>query len=68
MYARKPKELKHKERNTKIMAAYDLCRAEGDTPTISTLAAYLGISPQTVRNYVDQHTELKRENGVVSRI
>ena len=68
MYARKPKKLKHKERNTKIMAAYDLCRAEGDTPTISTLAAYLGISPQTVRNYVDQHPELKRENGVVSRI
>ncbi len=68
MNARKPKEKKQKERNSRLEAAVDICSANGDTPTITTLADYLGVSKQSVRNMVDAHDGFTRENGVVSRV
>lgn len=66
MNARKPKEQKLRERKRRLEAAYDICSADGPV-TISTLAEYLGVSNQSVRNGVDEHPGFCRENGIISR-
>lgn len=66
MNARKPKEQKLRERKRRLEAAYDICSVDGPV-TISTLAEYLGVSNQSVRNGVDEHPGFCRENGIVSR-
>lgn len=64
MNARKPKVQKLRERKRRLEAAYDICAVNGPV-TISTLAEYLGVSLQTVRNSVDEHPNFSREGGEI---
>ena len=67
MNARKPKEQKLLERKRRLEAAYDICAADGPV-TVSTLAEYLGVSAQTIRNSVDEHPGFIRKGGEISRV
>ncbi|MCI6228824.1 MAG: AAA family ATPase [Clostridiales bacterium] len=67
MNARKSKEQKLMERKRRLEAAYDICAADG-TVTVSTLAEYLGVSVQTIRNSVDEHPLFSRSGGEVHRV
>ena len=67
MNARKSKEQKLKERKRRLEAAYDICAADGPV-TVSTLAEYLGVTNQSIRNSVDEHPGFTREDGVISRV
>ncbi len=67
MNARKPKEQKLRERKRRLEAAYDICMVNGPV-TVSTLADYLGVSQQTIRNSVDEHPGFTRMGGEISRI
>ena len=66
MNARKSKEQKLRERKRRLEAAYDICAADGPV-TVSTLAEYLGVSIQTIRNSVDEHPGFTRQNGEVTK-
>ena len=66
MNARKSKEQKLRERKRRLEAAFDICAANGPV-TISTLAEYLGVSQQTIRNSVDEHPEFARNGGEITR-
>ena len=67
MNARKSKEQKLMERKRRLEAAYDICAADGPV-TVSTLAEYLGVSVQTIRNSVDEHPLFSRNGGEVNRV
>lgn len=67
MNARKPKEQKLRERKRRLEAAFDICAADGPV-TVSTLAGYLGVSQQTIRNSVDEHPGFARKGGEISRV
>lgn len=67
MNARKSKEQKLRERKRRLEAAYDICAADGPV-TVSTLADYLGLSAQTIRNSVDEHPGFTRKGGEISRV
>ena len=66
MNARKSKEQKLRDRKRRLEAAYDICAVDG-TVTISTLANYLGVSLQTVRNSIDEHPLFSRSGGEVRK-
>lgn len=66
MNARKSKEQKLRDRKRRLEAAYDICAADGPV-TVSTLAEYLGVSVQTIRNSVDEHPQFSRNSGEVRR-
>lgn len=68
MNGRKSKEQKLKERKHRLEAAVDMLLAKGETPTIKALSDYLGVHANTIRNSVDEHEGLIRENGVVRRV
>jgi len=67
MNARKTKEQKLRERKRRLEAAFDICAADGPV-TVSTLADYLGVSLQTIRNSVDEHPGFARKGGEISRV
>lgn len=67
MNARKTKEQKLRERKRRLEAAFDICAADGPV-TVSTLAEYLDVSQQTIRNSVDEHPGFTRKGGEISRV
>ena len=69
MNARKSKEQKLRERHHRLEAAFDILESSGELVTVRTLAEYLGVNNQTVRNMIDEHTafERDRKTGAVTR-
>lgn len=67
MNARKSKEQKLRERKRRLEAAYDICSVDGPV-TVTTLAEYLEVSAQTIRNSVDEHPGFTRKGGEISRV
>lgn len=67
MNARKSQAKKLRERNHRLTAAYDICSADGQTVTTGSLAEYLGVSTQTIRNMIDEHPDYYRADGQVKR-
>lgn len=61
MNARKPKEQKLRERHHRLEAAFDILESSGEPVTVRTLAEYLGVNNQTVRNMIDEHAGFDRE-------
>ena len=59
--ARKPKEQKLRERHHRLEAAFDILESSGEPVTVRTLAEYLGVNNQTVRNMIDEHAGFDRE-------
>ncbi len=68
MNARSSKEDKLRKRKHRLLAAYDVCSADGKIPTVKVLADYLGVSGQTIRNMVDEHPGLSRISGKVVKV
>ena len=67
MNARKSPEKKLRERNQRLIAAYDICSAGGQPVTTGSLAEYLGVSRQTIRNMIDAHPAFSRSGGHVTK-
>lgn len=63
MNARKSKEQKLRERQHRLEAAVDIVQANGQAPTITALAEYLGVSDRTIRNMVDEHPNFHRNKS-----
>ncbi len=61
MNARKSKEQKLRERHHRLEAAFDILESSGEPVTVRTLAEYLGVNNQTVRNMIDEHAGFDRE-------
>lgn len=61
MNARKSKEQKLRERHHRLEAAVDILESSGEPVTVRTLAEYLGVNNQTVRNMIDEHAGFDRE-------
>ena len=56
---------KKREKEEKLMLAFEACDMDGDGKVkLTDLAEYMGVSLNTVKNYVDESRKLNRESGM----
>ncbi len=65
---KKTPEERKKEKNDSLRAAFEANDLEGiGSVKLSELMTYMGVSANTMKKYVDESEEFKRENGMVLR-
>ena len=66
---KKTPEMRKKEKDASLRTAFEANDIEGTGQVkLSDLSEHMGVSVNTVKKYVDESKEFKRENGTVSRV
>lgn len=66
---KKTPEMRKKEKDASLWMAFEANDMEGTGQVkLSDLSEHMGVSVNTVKKYVDESKEFKRENGMVSKV
>ena len=66
---KKTPEMRKKEKDAGLWMAFEANDMEGTGQVkLSDLSEHMGVSVNTVKKYVDESKEFKRENGMVSKV